>query len=90
MVAKNPPHPNAAKVFVNWPLSKEGQELWGKAHGQPTRRLDVDTTSLTQIGEQAAKDFLTIEDFYKWENQSEEKILSVRRPARELASKLFP
>lgn len=90
MVAKNPPHPNAAKVFVNWLLSKGGQKLWGKAHGQPTRRLNVDATSLTQIGEQAVKDFLTIEDFYKWENQSEEKILSLRRPARELASKLFP
>ena len=90
VVAKNPPHPNAAKLFVNWLLSKEGQELLGKAHGQPTRRLDVDTGWLTQIGEQAAKDFLTLEEFYKLENQSEEKIISVRRPARELASKLLP
>lgn len=90
VVAKNPPHPNAAKVFVNWLLSKAGQELWGKAHGQPTRRLDVDTGWLAQIGEQAAKDFLTLEQFHEWENQSEEKIISVRRPAREFASKLLP
>lgn len=90
VVAKNPPHPNATKVFVNWLLSKEGQEIWGKAHGQPTRRLDVDTTGLTEIGEQAVKDFLTVEEFHKRENQSEEKILSVRRPAREFASKLLP
>lgn len=27
-IAKNPPNPNAAKVFVNWLLSKEGQMAW--------------------------------------------------------------
>ncbi|MGH7771953.1 MAG: hypothetical protein ACREQA_06910 [Candidatus Binatia bacterium] len=90
VVIKNPPHPNATKVFVNWLLSKEGQETWGKAHGQPTRRVDVDTSSLAEIGEQAAKDFLTLAEFSRWENQSEDKILSVRRPAREFASKLLP
>jgi len=25
---KNAPHPNAAKVFINWFLSREGQETW--------------------------------------------------------------
>lgn len=90
VIIKNHPHPNATKVFVNWLLSKEGQEVWGKAHGQPTRRLDVDTNWLSDIGEQAAKDFLTLEEFNKWENQSEEKILTVRRPAREFVRKLLP
>jgi ABC-type Fe3+ transport system substrate-binding protein len=33
-VIKNPPHPNAAKIFVNWLLGKEGQELYGKAMTQ--------------------------------------------------------
>jgi ABC-type Fe3+ transport system substrate-binding protein len=28
-VIKNPPHPNAAKIFVNWFLSKEGQDWYG-------------------------------------------------------------
>jgi len=27
-VPKNPPHPEAAKLWVNWFLSKEGQETW--------------------------------------------------------------
>jgi len=89
VVIKNPPHPNATKVFVNWLLSKEGQELWGKVHGQPTRRIDADTSALADIGEQAAKDFLTLEEFNRWENQSEDKILSVRRPAQEFARKLL-
>jgi ABC-type glycerol-3-phosphate transport system substrate-binding protein len=28
---KNPPHPEATKVWVNWFLSKEGQASWVKA-----------------------------------------------------------
>ena len=29
-IVKNPPHPNAMKVFVNWFLNKEGQEFYAK------------------------------------------------------------
>ncbi len=53
---KNAPHPNAAKVFVNWLLSKEGQEIYSKAQGQATRRLDVDTKAMEEFGIRAAKD----------------------------------
>jgi len=35
------PHPNAAKLYVNWLLSREGAELWVPAHGYPSLRLDV-------------------------------------------------
>jgi iron(III) transport system substrate-binding protein len=44
-VFKNAPHPNAAKVFVNWFLSQDGQNAWVKAHSNPpprnSRRSDV-------------------------------------------------
>ncbi len=90
VIFKNLPHPNAAKVFVNWFLSKEGQETYGKVHGHATRRLDVDTKWMTAIGVRAAKDFSTVEDFYKYENQSEDKVLKVREPAREFARKILP
>jgi iron(III) transport system substrate-binding protein len=46
-VFKNAPHPNAAKVYVNWALSREGQSAWVQASqkwnppGWNTRRLDV-------------------------------------------------
>jgi len=36
----NPPHPNAAKVYVNWLLSKAGQISWEKT-GFDSRRLDI-------------------------------------------------
>ena len=33
-IPKNPPHPEAMKVFVNWYLSKEGQEVWVNARAK--------------------------------------------------------
>jgi iron(III) transport system substrate-binding protein len=41
-VFNNPPHPHAAKAFLNWALTKEGQALWVQHLGnQVSRRLDV-------------------------------------------------
>jgi len=40
------PHPNAATVFINWLLSKEGQMAWSKASGYASRRTDVATDHL--------------------------------------------
>ena len=88
-IIKGAPHPNAAKVFVNWILGKEGQELFSRAMGQGTRRLDVDTRWLREFGVIAAKDSLTPDQYPKLENNSEEKIVKVREPAAELARKLL-
>jgi iron(III) transport system substrate-binding protein len=87
---KNPPHPNAAKVLINWLLSKEGQEIYSLAQGQATRRTDVDTKSMEEFGIRAAKDNISLADFQKHENQSEDKVKSVRRPAQEFAKKILP
>jgi len=38
---KGAPHPNAAKVFLNWFLTKEGQTAYNKSTQEPSRRLDV-------------------------------------------------
>jgi iron(III) transport system substrate-binding protein len=86
---KNPPHPNAAKIFINWFLSREGQDVYSRALGQGTRRLDVDTKWLREIGIIAAKDIVTIDQYYKRENQSEDKINRVREPSAALARKLL-
>jgi hypothetical protein len=42
-IAKNPPNPNAAKVFVNWLLSKEGQMAWPQPERDTScsRRADL-------------------------------------------------
>lgn len=88
-IVKNPPHANATKVFVNWLLGKEGQEVFTKAMGQATRRLDVDTKWLTEVGVLPAKDHLTLKQFLEAENQSEEKLEKVREPALKIANKLL-
>ena len=87
-VIKNPPHPNAAKVFVNWLLGKEGQEIYGRAVGNASRRLDVDTKWLLGIGVQAAKDHLTVEEYLRRESFFEDK-MSLRQPAEDLAKRLL-
>lgn len=42
-----PAHPNAAKLFINWLLSKEGLTVYTKAGDIHSRRLDVPTDFLT-------------------------------------------
>lgn len=88
-VVKNPPHPNAAKVFVNWLLSKEGQELYGKAMTQGTRRLDVGTEWLKEFGIQTCKEVMTVEDYYRLETHLESSVRKIRTPAIALATKLL-
>ncbi len=43
------PHPNAAKVFLNWLLTREGQTLMTQALGYASRRLDVTREHLDPI-----------------------------------------
>lgn len=40
------PHPNAARVFINWLLSKEGIETYSRAYVAATTRNDVDESFL--------------------------------------------
>lgn len=89
IVLKNAPHPNAARLFLNWFMGREGQEVYTKAMHQPTRRLDVDTKWLREFGVLPAKDHLTVDQYYKRQNQSEEKIIRWREPAAALARKLL-
>lgn len=88
-IIKGSPHPNATKVFVNWFLGKEGQDIFGRAMGQGTRRFDVETQWLKEFGVIAAKDGMTPDQYPKLENQSEEKVVKVREPAAEFARKLL-
>ena len=85
VVLKNQPHPNATKVFVNWLLGHDGQEIFARGMGVGTRRLDIDTKWLKEYGVLAAKDGLTIEQFYKMENQSEDKVYKIREPGAAMA-----
>jgi ABC-type Fe3+ transport system substrate-binding protein len=87
-VIKNPPHPNATKVFINWLLSKEGQETYQNAIGEPTRRLDVDVPK-EAYAVRPAREFMSVEQYHRLESHTEEKQESVRKPAIAAAERLI-
>ncbi|MBI4331122.1 MAG: extracellular solute-binding protein [Chloroflexi bacterium] len=43
------PHPNAAKLFVNWMLTREGATVFSRAMSQPAWRQDVTTEGLEDL-----------------------------------------
>lgn len=86
MVIKNPPHLNAAKVFANWLLGRDGQELFGRTMAVGSRRLDVGTKWLNEFGVIASKDSLTVEQFHRLENDSEERDAGAAAARRLLGS----
>ncbi|MBI4331522.1 MAG: extracellular solute-binding protein [Chloroflexi bacterium] len=43
------PHPNAATVFINWVLSKEGATVFQKGFGNPSARADVPAEGLDPL-----------------------------------------
>jgi len=88
-IIKNRPHPNATKVFFNWLLSKEGQEVWTKSLSQPTRRLDVDTQWTANFGAIAAKDNLSLAQWNKVEQISEDNEASAKAAMKSM-SRLLP
>jgi len=88
-VVKHPPHPNAARVFVNWLLSKEGQDFYSRVMLQSTRRVDVDTRWMVKEGVEPAKDFLTLKDYDKQRNYLEDKCVGIRMPSQKLAEAIL-
>jgi iron(III) transport system substrate-binding protein len=88
-VIKDPPHPNATRVFVNWFLGREGQDWYSRIMQNGTRRLDVDTKWLNRIGISAAKDTLTVQEYHRVRNHLEDKYAGVRVPAGKFAETIL-
>jgi iron(III) transport system substrate-binding protein len=88
-VMANAPHQNAAKVYINWLLGKEGQALYSHALTQGTRRFDVDTKWLAKFNTPAAKDMTTPEEFEKIRFYGEDIINNWREPGGEFARKIL-
>ncbi len=47
-VMNRAPHPNAAKVFANWILSREGQTVWQTKSDNNSMRMDIPKDMLTK------------------------------------------
>jgi len=71
VVVKDRPHPNAARVFLNWYLSKDVATAMAKETGEDTRRKD--------LAEQAPPDERRVPGVRYWEAQREEFADDVRK-----------
>ena len=49
MVPRNAPHANAAKVYLDYLFSREGQHVWSKATGLTSRRRDVPNDHIPDV-----------------------------------------
>jgi iron(III) transport system substrate-binding protein len=81
-LANKAPHANAARVFANWMLSKEGLETYSRGYGAATLRTDVDESFLNpgNIPKAGVKYFDDSE--WKW-------IVTGRRETREIIWKIL-
>jgi ABC-type Fe3+ transport system substrate-binding protein len=61
------PHPNAAKVFINWIASKEGQEAYSRALGVAPARNDIDAKSYLLQPEMIPRAGVDYFDRFDWE-----------------------
>jgi ABC-type Fe3+ transport system substrate-binding protein len=78
----NAPHPNAAKVFVNWIASKDGVTVYAQLENGVPVRSDVDPTwvSPEQVPQPGVKYFDTYEPEY---------VLTQRLEARDFYAKIL-
>jgi iron(III) transport system substrate-binding protein len=60
----NAPHPNAAKLFVNWMAMREGQETWCRGEVSPAVRLDLDNSWVAPHN--VPRPGVTYLDGYEW------------------------
>lgn len=60
------PHPNAARVFINWLLTREGQTIYQNATGNHSARVDVPTDNIhpLRVRQAGVKYFNTIDEEY--------------------------
>lgn len=80
-IFKNPPHPNATKVFINWLLSRDGQKVISSARGEPSARIDVPPVS----PEDAPKPGVKYLNAHK-----EEVMMKFLAPAQKILRELIP
>ena len=52
--ANKAPHPNAARIFINWMAGKEALEIYSRKNGTATLRTDVDESFLDPRNHSAA------------------------------------
>lgn len=75
------PHPNAAKIFINWLLGKEGQTLVQNASGTQSAREDISTEGLipSTIRTPTGKYFIAANSVEEWVLKEQDKYLDMAK-----------
>jgi len=83
MVLNPAPHPNAAKVFLNWLLSRSGQAGMEKVLTYPSLRVDTPTKSLLPdlLVPEKGKDFLfvSLEKYWHLDNEIHQLLKNLKK-----------
>jgi iron(III) transport system substrate-binding protein len=79
---KNAPHPNAAKLFLDYFLSREGQTAWSKASGFPSLRQDVPRNHAIPI--------LIPKEGVRYQEQYSERFVGIRRETVSFLRTIIP
>ena len=78
------PHPNAAKVFINWFLSRDGQKINQQQVRKQTRRIDVPPEGLDP-----SEARIPGVKYFSMPDEKEKFILTEANKYRQLAEQLF-
>jgi iron(III) transport system substrate-binding protein len=76
-VFENPPHPNAAKLFVNWMATPEGMGLHASTEGQVPLRKDIEHPWVKDL--QVPREGVAYQDLYDYQYIMEQKPAIIRR-----------
>ncbi|HEV8725737.1 MAG TPA: extracellular solute-binding protein [Candidatus Binatia bacterium] len=74
---KEAPHPNAATVLVNWLASKEGQEIFTRFAGRPSRRTDVNVKVPEWLYPRAGYNYVDSMDYEYYSKKRPEVVKSL-------------
>ena len=78
------PHPNAAKVLLNWMLSRDGQTAFQKLTGENSLRTDLPKKGVVTLSEvpQEGRDYI-VQNFERYERAAQE-------PLKKLFEEIIP
>lgn len=80
-ISAKSPHPNAAKVFVNWLLSKEGQNFAQEAMKYQSARIDLptDVVNPLQVRQPGERYYIGANSVEKWVLEDQDRYIALAK-----------
>lgn len=76
------PHPNGARLLLNWMFTRNSQTEWGRLHDMASRRKDVSNDWIEPVRrvQPSGKYHATDEDFYLTQEKDVKAIMEIFKP----------